>query len=158
MRTCSTSPVSLFPYSLPSSMAPPSRLALATALHPALVRRTGVLSTCSGRALSSEATSAPRSAIPAAVPSHFPSNSPSKDKLTGYDFYRSLGSPRHALAPMVAGSELAWRILSRSPFGGGGQDAPPLLCYSPMIEAIRLVESKPGSQAEKSMFDFAAGA
>ncbi|CDZ97619.1 tRNA-dihydrouridine synthase [Phaffia rhodozyma] len=38
-----------------------------------------------------------------------------KRKLEGYEFFRSIGSPRHVLAPMVDASELPWRILSRAP-------------------------------------------
>jgi len=34
-------------------------------------------------------------------------------KMTGMDFWRSMGSPKHVLAPMVDASELAWRILGR---------------------------------------------
>lgn len=34
-------------------------------------------------------------------------------KMTGMEFWRSMGSPEHVLAPMVDASELAWRILGR---------------------------------------------
>ncbi|GMK56946.1 hypothetical protein CspeluHIS016_0307860 [Cutaneotrichosporon spelunceum] len=40
---------------------------------------------------------------------------PKHEKLGGYDFYQSIGSPRHILAPMVEQSELPWRLLSKAP-------------------------------------------
>ncbi|KRX06352.1 hypothetical protein PPERSA_04965 [Pseudocohnilembus persalinus] len=52
---------------------------------------------------------------------------PNYTKLRGYDFWKSIGSPQHICAPMVAQSELAFRLLvSRY-----GTD----LCYSPMINS-----------------------
>jgi tRNA-dihydrouridine synthase 1 len=35
------------------------------------------------------------------------------EKLTGYDFYRSIGSPKYLCAPMVDQSELSFRLLTR---------------------------------------------
>ena len=48
-------------------------------------------------------------------------------KLTGYDFYRSLGSPRHICAPMVEQSDLPFRMLTRR----YGVD----LAYTPMLHS-----------------------
>jgi hypothetical protein len=61
----------------------------------------------------------------AVVASLFPSSSDASDgggggdvdaphvKLTGYDFFRSIGSPRFVVAPMVDHSELAFRLMTR---------------------------------------------
>ncbi|PLN86635.1 putative dihydrouridine synthase family protein [Aspergillus taichungensis] len=56
-----------------------------------------------------------------------------KKKLLGREFYKSLGSPKYIVAPMVDRSEFAWRMLTRSFMPS---DSPkPLLAYSPMYHA-----------------------
>jgi len=56
-----------------------------------------------------------------------------KRKLSGREFYRSLGSPKMIMAPMVDRSEFAWRMLTRSFMDPESTD--PLLAYSPMFHA-----------------------
>lgn len=56
-----------------------------------------------------------------------PTGTPKHAKMGSWEFYRSIGSPRRVVAPMVDQSELAWRILSRR----YGSD----LVYTPMINA-----------------------
>eukprot|EP00743_Colponemidia_sp_Colp-15_P001857 GILK01002025.1.p1 GENE.GILK01002025.1~~GILK01002025.1.p1 ORF type:complete len:402 (-),score=59.21 GILK01002025.1:191-1396(-) len=64
-----------------------------------------------------------------------------KPKLTGWDFYRSIGSPKYVVAPMVDQSELAYRILCRR----YGAD----LAYTPMLNSRTFVSSK---VARKELF------
>eukprot|EP01028_Stygiella_incarcerata_P009500 TRINITY_DN45405_c0_g1_i3.p2 TRINITY_DN45405_c0_g1~~TRINITY_DN45405_c0_g1_i3.p2 ORF type:complete len:165 (+),score=28.46 TRINITY_DN45405_c0_g1_i3:82-576(+) len=68
-----------------------------------------------------------------AVPRPLPKPSSAK-KLEGFDFFRSIGSPRHILAPMVEYSELPYRMLCRN---YGAQ-----LAYTPMIHSRLYVEQK----------------
>ena len=62
---------------------------------------------------------------------------PEHPKLSGYDLYKSMGSPKHIVAPMVDQSELALRILSRR----YGAD----LVYTPMINAKIYVQQNRGA-------------
>lgn len=55
-------------------------------------------------------------------------------KLTGWEWFRAMGSPRFVLSPMVGQSELAFRVLCRR-HGA-------TLAYTPMIIATRFVESE----------------
>ncbi|PYH49390.1 tRNA-dihydrouridine synthase family protein [Aspergillus saccharolyticus JOP 1030-1] len=56
-----------------------------------------------------------------------------KKKLLGREFYRSLGSPKYIIAPMVDRSEFAWRMLTRSFLPPEEQKQ--ILAYSPMYHA-----------------------
>jgi tRNA-dihydrouridine synthase 1 len=58
----------------------------------------------------------------------------STDKLTGYEFYKSLGSPKFICAPMVEQSDLPFRMLTRK----YGCD----LAYTPMYHSRVAVEDK----------------
>lgn len=106
-------------------------------------------------------------------------------KLSGYEFYRSIGSPKWVVGPMVDQSELvrktvetehvangfkAWRILSRSPVpleatsinAEASSSKLPLggatLCYTPMINAKIFANAVPGETQERDYFDLATGA
>jgi tRNA-dihydrouridine synthase 1 len=94
------------------------------------------------------------------------------NKLGGYEFYRSIGSPRYVVAPMVDQSELAWRMLSRAPLPpamAGPSTAPTpavpytrhqggaTLCYTPMIHAKVFSEAKQLSKAGDGYFDLTHG-
>ncbi|EED21448.1 dihydrouridine synthase family protein, putative [Talaromyces stipitatus ATCC 10500] len=66
-------------------------------------------------------------------------------KLTGREFYKSIGSPKFIVAPMVDRSEFAWRMLTRSFMA---KDEPQrLLAYSPMFHA-RLYNETEGFRAQ----------
>ncbi|KAH8698613.1 dihydrouridine synthase family protein [Talaromyces proteolyticus] len=70
---------------------------------------------------------------------------PARPKLTGREFYKSIGSPKFIVAPMVDRSEFAWRMLTRSYMK---KHAPnPLLAYSPMFHA-RLFKETAGFRAQ----------
>ncbi|PWY89980.1 putative dihydrouridine synthase family protein [Aspergillus heteromorphus CBS 117.55] len=57
---------------------------------------------------------------------------PSK-KVLGREFYKSIGSPKYVVAPMVDRSEFAWRMLTRSFMAP--EDQKQVLAYSPMYHA-----------------------
>ncbi|KMU82278.1 tRNA-dihydrouridine synthase 1 [Coccidioides immitis H538.4] len=66
-------------------------------------------------------------------------------KLTGREFYQSLGSPKMIVAPMVDRSEFAWRMLTRSFMKDNSRN--PLLAYSPMLHA-RLFKDRAGYRSQ----------
>ncbi|KAK0536366.1 tRNA dihydrouridine synthase [Tilletia horrida] len=102
----------------------------------------------SGSASSSSAVRAPGSALSdpddASIPSldsFPPTGTPTHPKLSSWELYAALGSPRRIVAPMVDQSELAWRILSRR-YGAE-------LVYSPMINAGMFVTAVNASKKGK---------
>lgn len=81
-----------------------------------------------------------------------PTGTPKYDKPASWDFYRSMGSPKRVVAPMVDQSELAWRVLSRR----YGAD----LVYTPMINAKLFVDEntkKKTSKYQEANFNKSAG-
>lgn len=100
-------------------------------------------------------------------------------KLSGYDFYRAIGSPKYVVAPMVDQSELAWRLLSKAPLpddiagppewidgplpdGPAGPSQPRKyaryaggahLTYTPMIHARVFSESRQNSRGGDPQFN-----
>lgn len=100
-------------------------------------------------------------------------------KLSGYDFYRAIGSPKYVVAPMVDQSELAWRLLSKAPLppeisggpewvdgplpdGPAGPSNPRKyarymggahLTYTPMIHARVFSESRANSRGGDPQFN-----
>ncbi|KAM0334309.1 hypothetical protein ACHAQA_001332 [Verticillium albo-atrum] len=58
---------------------------------------------------------------------------PGKAALRGRAFYESIGSPKYVVAPMVAQSEFAWRMLTRSFLAPSEQSG--VLAYTPMFHA-----------------------
>ncbi|KAH0610433.1 uncharacterized protein H6S33_011960 [Morchella sextelata] len=82
-----------------------------------------------------QASAAPSDAAPPLPPTA------KKTKLTGREFWESIGSPRTIVAPMVEQSEFAWRILSRR------HSPPNTLCYTPMFHS-RLFATTPTYRAQ----------
>ncbi|PMD24298.1 putative dihydrouridine synthase family protein [Hyaloscypha hepaticicola] len=64
---------------------------------------------------------------------------PAIKKLHGRAFYKSIGSPKFILAPMVDQSEFAWRMLSRSFMPSSSPRD--LLAYTPMLHARMFTET-----------------
>ncbi|KAL7420249.1 tRNA dihydrouridine synthase [Cryptotrichosporon argae] len=113
---------------------------------------------------------------PPPLPSRSASSSSSTlpSKLGGYDFYRSIGSPQHIVAPMVDQSELPWRLLSRAPLpspqaGPSTTLRPPggapvvrhvggaHLVYTPMIHAKVFLQSRADGKGGDPQFNLACG-
>ncbi|CAO1622966.1 unnamed protein product [Parajaminaea phylloscopi] len=113
--------------------------------------------TNSAEAGPSKRPGSPQSNLPPILPlSAFPDpGQPIHVKPKGFEFYREvLNSPRLIVAPMVSGSELPWRLLSRRL----GAD----LCYSPMINCRSLVENlrakgKTAKERVRDWFDAETG-
>ena len=59
---------------------------------------------------------------------------PQRRKMTGYELWEQMGSPKYVVAPMVDQSELAFRMMCRK-YGS-------TLCYTPMIHARLFNEDK----------------
>ena len=68
------------------------------------------------------------------------------NKLVGFDWFRSIGSPRHVIAPMVDQSELAYRMLTRR-YGA-------TLVYTQMFNSTIFCES---AEYRRSNFDTCIG-
>ncbi|KAI9793740.1 MAG: hypothetical protein M1833_000686 [Piccolia ochrophora] len=62
-----------------------------------------------------------------------------RKKATGREFYKSLGSPKLILAPMVDQSEFAWRLLTRAYMPSEQRGS--LLAYTPMLHARMFLDS-----------------
>ncbi|KAJ4458116.1 putative t-diRNAhydrouridine synthase [Paratrimastix pyriformis] len=62
-----------------------------------------------------------------------PADAPLRPKLEGFDFWKSIGSPRYVLAPMVDTSELPFRLLCKR-YGTE-------LSYSPMLNQNTFVNA-----------------
>ncbi|KAL2822380.1 hypothetical protein BDW59DRAFT_163805 [Aspergillus cavernicola] len=69
-----------------------------------------------------------------------------RKKLHGREFYKSLGSPKYIIAPMVDRSEFAWRMLTRSFMPP--EESKSILAYSPMIHA-RLYREDAGYRSKQ---------
>lgn len=121
-----------------------------------------------------DATSVPHGAMSSSTTMTDVAPTPKHFKLGGYDFYRSIGSPRYVVAPMVDQSELAWRMMSRSPLpenmagpsstvtGSTGKvytrhQGGAHLCYTPMINAKSFAQSKAGLKGMDPYYNTAIG-
>lgn len=107
-------------------------------------------------------------AAPAVAPA--PAVVPKHAKLGGYEFYRSIGSPKFVVAPMVDQSELPWRLLSKAPmpedlvgppetittetgrqltrYVGGAH-----LSYTPMVHSKMYIQSKCSSDSQFNLVE-----
>ncbi|KAL9942985.1 hypothetical protein ACHAQF_003908 [Verticillium nonalfalfae] len=65
---------------------------------------------------------------------------PGQAVLRGRAFYESIGSPKYVVAPMVAQSEFAWRMLTRSFLPPSEQSS--ILAYTPMFHARLFKETE----------------
>jgi len=115
-------------------------------------------------------SAAPAASAPQVVYPTFEPVTPKHVKLSGYDFYHSIGSPKFVVAPMVDQSELAWRLLSKAPLPAeiagpsttittpqgkkivrhvGGTH----LSYTPMVHAKMYIQSRSGSDSQFNVVD-----
>jgi tRNA-dihydrouridine synthase 1 len=115
---------------------------------------------------------APAAPTPVAAPAStaFTPTIPKHEKLSGFDFYNSIGAPKFIVAPMVDQSELAWRLLSKAPLPAdlagpsttvttpqgkvltrhvGGTH----LSYTPMVHAKMYTQSRFGPDSQFNVVD-----
>ncbi|KAF3347663.1 hypothetical protein VdG2_04385 [Verticillium dahliae VDG2] len=90
--------------------------------------------------MATDANGAPAAVAAAAAHPNAVEPGPGKAVLRGRAFYESIGSPKYVVAPMVAQSEFAWRMLTRSFLPPSEQSS--ILAYTPMFHARLFKETE----------------